>query len=301
MTSPDSDKIFEILSQSKDDIALMLGSLAHETRLQIIQLLSIDEREFNELMEATGLSKTALVHHLNKLVTSGVLDHVERGRYILTEDGLSLAGILTTFYENSQRRKDQVALKMSGFIERVHSKTPDDSIDFSDIRIVELPPMRVAYVRAISKSPENDAWSKMAAWAQPLGLLADLENHPVYGFNNPDPSPGSKEYGYEFWIRIGPDIEPDGEIGVKEFKGGLFAVATSKLKEEIDAEHFKKEGFLSSWRRLQLWLAQSKEYKLAKNYCLERSRDPTASFDKIILDLHMPIRKRGRKRDASRS
>ena len=104
MTAHDSDKIFEILSRSKDDIALILGSLAHETRLQIIQMLCIDEREFNELMEATGLSKTALVHHLNKLVKSGVLNHIERGRYILTEDGLSLAGLITTFYETSQRR-----------------------------------------------------------------------------------------------------------------------------------------------------------------------------------------------------
>jgi DNA-binding HxlR family transcriptional regulator/DNA gyrase inhibitor GyrI len=295
MTSPDSDKIFEILSRSKDDIALVLSSLAHEKRLLIVQLLSIDEREFNELMQATGLSKTALVHHLNKLVTSGVLNHIERGRYILTEDGLSLAGILTTFYETSQRWRNQLALKRSEFIERIHSKTPDDSIDFSDIRVVELPPMRVAYVRVISKSPENDAWSKMAAWAEPLGLLADLENHPVYGFNNPNPSPDSKEYGYEFWIRIGPDIEPEGEIRVKEFKGGLFAVATSRLKEEMDAENFKKKGFLNSWRRLQLWLAQSKDYKLAKNPGLERSRNPTAPLDEIVLDLHMPIRKRGRK------
>ncbi|MGY5879942.1 MAG: effector binding domain-containing protein [Candidatus Thorarchaeota archaeon] len=295
MNSHDSDKIFEILSQSKDDIALMLGSLAHEIRLQIIQMLSIDERDFNELMAATGLSKTALVHHLNKLVTSGVLDHVERGRYILSEDGISLAGLLTTFYETSQRRKNQIALKRSEFIQRIHSKTSDDSVDFSDIRVVELPPMRVAYVRVISKSPENDAWAKMAAWAEPLGLLANLENHPVYGFNNPNPSPGSKEYGYEFWIRIGPDIEPEGEIRVKEFKGGLFAVATSRLKEEMDAENFKKEGFLNSWRRLQLWLAQSKDYKLAKNPGLERSRNPTAPLDEIVLDLHMPIRKRGRK------
>ncbi|MFW9844244.1 MAG: effector binding domain-containing protein [Candidatus Thorarchaeota archaeon] len=292
MTSPDADKIFEILSWSKDDISLILSSVAHTTRLQIIQLLSIDEREFNELMEATGLSKTALVHHLNKMVKTGILNHVDRGRYVLSEDGLSLAGALTAFYEHSQRRKNLLALRRSEFIERIHSKTPDATVDFSDIRIVELPPMRVAYVRAISKSPENDAWAKISEWAQSAGLLDDLENHPVFGFNNPNPSPGSKEYGYEFWIRIGPDIEPEGEIRVKEFKGGMFAVATCRLKEEMEAEQFNKEGFLNSWRRLQLWLAQSKEYKLAKNPGLERSRNPTAPFDEIVLDLHMPIRRR---------
>ncbi len=84
-----------------------------------------------------------------------------------------------------------------------------------DVRIVELKPMRVASARVVSESPENDAWKILCAWAEPIGLLDDAENHPVFGFNNPQPSPGKKEYGYEFWIQIGPEIEVGGQGGSK--------------------------------------------------------------------------------------
>jgi len=294
MNEPDSNMVFEILARSKNDLAEVLSSLAHETRLQIIQLLAIDERDFNELRGGTGLSKTALVHHLNKMVDSGILNHVDRGRYTLSNDGLALIYAIGVTYEESERWRNIRALKSAEYIERIHSKTTDYSPDFSDIRIVELLPMRVAYVRVISKTPENDAWAKMRTWAESKGFLKDLENHPVFGFNNPNPSPCTKEYGYEFWIRVGPEVEPEGEIKIKEFEGGLYAVATCNLKEEMEAEHFQKEGFLNSWKRLQLWIAESKEYKLGKHQDLERARNPSAPEDELILDLHMPIRKRGR-------
>jgi hypothetical protein len=48
--------------------------------------------------------------------------------------------------------------------------------------------MRVASVCSISAHPEITAWNKMQAWAEPLGLLDDIESHPVFGFNNPSPS-----------------------------------------------------------------------------------------------------------------
>ena len=85
------------------------------------------------------------------------------------------------------------------------------------VRIEKLEPMTVASSRAFSESPEPQAWEQLRAWAEPKGLLDDVEKHPVFGFNNPSPSPGSKEYGYEFWIGVGPDIEPEGEIEAKEF------------------------------------------------------------------------------------
>ena len=44
-----------------------------------------------------------------------------------------------------------------------------------DVRIVKLEPMRVASVRAISETPERDAWEKVRAWAEPKGMLKDLK------------------------------------------------------------------------------------------------------------------------------
>ncbi|MHA1933724.1 MAG: GyrI-like domain-containing protein [Candidatus Thorarchaeota archaeon] len=294
MSEKDPDTIRNILTKSKDDIALVLSSLANSKRLQIMQLLLIDRREFIEMQDATGLSKTALVHHLNKLVESGAVNHVERGLYEVSEDGLKLLqSIVVTYIDTTRLRKLETA-RRADYIERLHSKSSDEAIKEAEIRIVELPPMRVAAIRAISKTPENDAWTKMRAWAQPKGLLDDLDNHPVFGFNNPDPTPGKEEYGYEFWIRIGPDIEEDGEVEIKDYEGGRHAVTTCNLKQEVESEFFKNVGSLESWRRLKLWLAQSKEYKLAKRPCLERALDPLATEDELILDLHMPIRRRGR-------
>ena len=54
-----------------------------------------------------------------------------------------------------------------------------------DVRIVELEPMRVAFTRAVSSSPEKDAWATLEAWAEKNGLLDDPGKLKVFGFNNP--------------------------------------------------------------------------------------------------------------------
>jgi len=113
----------------------------------------------------------------------------------------------------------------------------------------------------ISTTPENDAWEKMRAWAEPKGLLEDLEKHPIFGFNNPNPSPDRKEYGYEFWIRVEPDVETGGDIKIKEFEGGLYAVT---------------------------WVKSSK-YVHGKHQGLEKAHDPNASEEELVLDLYCPI------------
>ncbi len=56
-----------------------------------------------------------------------------------------------------------------------------------DVRIEELEPMRVASVRAVSENPEHDAWEKLKSWADAKGYLENVEEHPIFGFNNPNP------------------------------------------------------------------------------------------------------------------
>ncbi len=98
-----------------------------------------------------------------------------------------------------------------------------------DVHVVKLDPMRVASVRVINESPEVDAWNKLRSWAEPKGFLQNDENHPIFGFNNPSPQPDQKEYGHEIWIKVGPDVESEGDVEVKDYPGGLFAVTTCKL------------------------------------------------------------------------
>ena len=90
-----------------------------------------------------------------------------------------------------------------------------------EVRFEQLPPMRVASFHGFGPSPEPVAWEKLAAWARPKGYLADPAHHRVFGFNNPDPSPSSPNYGYEFWIQVGPEVQPEPDVPIKEFAGGL--------------------------------------------------------------------------------
>ncbi len=157
-----------------------------------------------------------------------------------------------------------------------------------EARIVKLSPIRVASVHAYGESPERDAWEKMEAWAGPLGLLDDTEKHPVFGFNNPNPSPGSNKYGYEFWMAVDPEIEAGPGVEMKQFEGGTYAVASCNLLEEINSEFFKTEGFLESWQKLIDW-AEEKNLKQGDHQALEKPHDPRAPESELILDLYLPI------------
>lgn len=152
------------------------------------------------------------------------------------------------------------------------------------VRIVKLDPMSVACTRAFGESPETQAWEQLHAWAKPKGLLDDLVMHPVFGFNNPNPSPGNKEYGYEFWISVEPDEEPDGNIEIKEFPGGLYAVTSCRLLGEPNV--------LETWKLLWEWV-QSSEYRWRETHELEKSKNPMAPEDEIELELYLPIEEAG--------
>lgn len=152
-----------------------------------------------------------------------------------------------------------------------------------EVHIVKLEPMRVASVRVVSETPEVDAWGKLRNWAEPLGILQDDENHPIFGFNNPNPQPDSKEYGYELWIKVGPEVESGGDVEVKDYPGGLFAVTTCKLTGDPSGRNI-----LETWRALLEWVKTS-QYRWRQVHELEKVHDPMASEIDIILDLYLPI------------
>jgi len=150
------------------------------------------------------------------------------------------------------------------------------------VRIVKFEPMQVASVRVVSETPERDAWDGMRRWAEPRGLLGKTQEHPVFGFNNPDPSQDSKEYGYEFWVRIGKDTKVEGTIQAKDFGGGLYAATTCDIKE------CTLEGIPQAWGMLAKWVKSSK-YKFGKHQMLEGIRNPDAPESELVLGLYCPI------------
>ena len=154
-------------------------------------------------------------------------------------------------------------------------------MDSIDVRIVRLEPTRVASVHAFGPSPEEMAMRKLIAWASPRGLLDDRRAHRVFGFNNPDPSPGSPNYGYEFWITVGAEVETEGEVEIKAFEGGLYAVAQCPVTGDPNDEIPRK------WRELGTWVENSR-YQWAPHQWLEEHIGVTDP-ETMHLGLYCPI------------
>ena len=152
------------------------------------------------------------------------------------------------------------------------------------VRIVKLEPLRAAYALGFGPSPEGIAWEKLMSWAKRQGLLESIASHRLFGFNNPNPHPGSPNYGYEQWMTVGQEVQPEGDIRIKEFPGGLFAVARCTGTDNI----------FNTWQQLVAW-QETSHYKMANNQCLEECLNPQVflepqpDFGSLAFDLYLPI------------
>lgn len=143
-----------------------------------------------------------------------------------------------------------------------------------------LEPMRVAYYRAMSRTPELDAWNKLHAWAEKNGLLQSSKPYRIFGFDNPGPSKTRSTYGYELWFTVELDTKGSEEIGIKEFPGGLYAVTGTTVAQIGDA-----------WKHFVRWLKISK-YRQGNHQCFEEILSPIGTEeDEIKIDLYLPIAK----------
>lgn len=148
-----------------------------------------------------------------------------------------------------------------------------------DVRIVEMEPMRVASAHGFGKSPEELAWNKILAYAGAKGL--DPEKARFFGFNNPDPSPGSPNYGYEQWITVGPGVEGEGEVEIKEIPARRYAVKRCEGLDTIGRR----------WKELVTWFEDS-PYKKPPHWheCLEELlTPPDVPYEEYVFDLYLPI------------
>jgi len=149
-----------------------------------------------------------------------------------------------------------------------------------EVRIVKLEPMRVVSAYGFGPSPEGIASDKMNAFLKSKGMLEGYGKDFIsYGFNNPNPSAGSPNYGYEIWVPVTQAVEPDGDIRVVEFEGGLYAVTRFTNLEKIG----------QVWGELVRWRENSK-YKKAFHQWLEGMLNPSEmDMTKYTFDLYLPI------------
>lgn len=152
-----------------------------------------------------------------------------------------------------------------------------------DVRIIKLEPMRVATFLGFGESPENQAFAQLFEWARPKGLLDDIENHRVFGFNNPSPSPGSPNYGYEVWMVIDDEVSLGEDVKTKTFQGGLYAVTNCVVPKG------QFEVITETWKKLVAWREDSK-YRCGHHQCLEESLPIELPDTEFVLDLYLPIR-----------
>jgi DNA gyrase inhibitor GyrI len=151
------------------------------------------------------------------------------------------------------------------------------------VRIITLPAIRVASVHGFGREPEAAAWQKLTAWAAPRGLLDKPEEHRIFGFNNPNPAPGTPNYGYEFWITVDESVTADDEVTIKEFPGGLYAVTRCEVTDDPG------NRIPAMWQALVRW-REASQYKGAHHQWLEEHIStagmPAGGF---VLDLYLPI------------
>jgi effector-binding domain-containing protein len=148
-----------------------------------------------------------------------------------------------------------------------------------DVTIVDMEPMRVVSAHGFGPNPEEIAWGKILTFAKEKGL--DLAQVRFFGFNNPNPSPGSPNYGYEQWMTVGPEVEAAGDLEIKEIPARRYASTKFQGLENIGRV----------WKELVLWFEDS-AYKRPPHWweCLEElHQGPDGPPETWVFTLHLPI------------
>jgi effector-binding domain-containing protein len=147
-----------------------------------------------------------------------------------------------------------------------------------EVRIVRLEPSRVASAYGFGPSPEALAFEKMNTFLRSKDWRWGGD-HPGFGFNNPNPSPGSPNYGYELWLPVSPEVSAEGEITIKDFPGGLYAVTRFEGLSRIG----------QVWMALVAWREDS-PYRCTDGVCLEHLLNPDEpDVEKYLFDLYLPV------------
>lgn len=164
-----------------------------------------------------------------------------------------------------------------------------------DVKIVHLDPMRVAVFHGYGPNPEELAWKQMEEWAADRGCFQPTGTARIFGFNNPNPSDATPNYGYELWLTLSDEIEVDSPARVRQFPGGMYAV--THLENIVDPG----DQIPRAWHALYLWVEDSR-YKMTDEPCLEEDhRRPGMPPDsKWEMDLYLPVREQRRSRSSGR-
>ncbi|MBN1682609.1 effector binding domain-containing protein [Candidatus Bathyarchaeota archaeon] len=268
----------QILRRDNEKIAKIFNSIGEKHRLLILSELLEGTIEYKKLLEITGLSKTALSHHLSILCKNKLINQITRGSYRLSEDGHNLLISLTDSYIVSDWKKSRESERRIELIRNIYKSEGKMKEDY---KIVELPVMKVACFRAISETPEHDSINKLADWVKHKVYMSDMDKHPIYGFDRPDLTKNEKIRAYEIWVKVDFDEEEEEDIEYKIIPPSKYVTTICKT----GGDPFGTIPY--AWKKLDDWV-KSKGYKMGAAQCLEQHHTPGTSDD-FTLTLFYPI------------
>jgi len=146
-----------------------------------------------------------------------------------------------------------------------------------EVKIVELEAFKAASFYGFGTTPETEAHQAAKEWLEKHNLIKP-NAYRNFGFNNPNPSAGSPNYGYEVWIVPTEGLPENHGAKEIEFAGGLYAVAYCPSLDVIG----------ETWQKLVAW-RDSSEYEWAKHQWLEELYVPW-EFSEDRFDLFLPIK-----------
>ncbi len=110
--------------ESDEGLSAMASAAAHPTRIRLLKELVAGERSAADLGRKVGLEGGPLYHHLNDLLTCGLVEQPERSRYALTTTGRRLLAMLGVVHRDMRFGRRQVASGAEG--EQSSASTGED-------------------------------------------------------------------------------------------------------------------------------------------------------------------------------
>ena len=151
-------------------------------------------------------------------------------------------------------------------------------MELTNVRTVVAGPLRVVAFRAEGTEPEEPAFERLKAWAEPRGLLADQASFLLLGRNDPPPAPGKPDYGYVYMLTVAEGVDAGKGVEVVDLPRATYLVVRSRLPE-----------MGGRWEALYGWAA-SAGYTVTGHGFEEHLNLPgTVAPDDMLFDLWLPV------------
>ncbi len=151
------------------------------------------------------------------------------------------------------------------------------------VRLVDLQPMHVVSATGYGQYPETEAWDLILDFTNERRIDPWDKTHRFFGFNNPDPSPETPEYGYEQWMTVDDGVAAHAPLDAKDVSGGLYATVHIRGLDTIG----------DAWQHLAGWCDEH-GYAVAhdREPCLEELLTPIDTpTEDWEMDLYLAVDK----------